>query len=54
MEKIFEQKSVKYLVWQPLGSRVNILKKFSFSSTGVKRILLLLFTGGVIDAGGAP
>ncbi len=54
MEKIFNQKSVKYFVWQPLGIRVNIQKIFSFNSTGVNRILLLLFTAGVIDAGGAP
>jgi hypothetical protein len=51
MEKIFDQKSVKYFVWQPLGSSVNILKNFSFNSTGVNRIVSLIFTAGVFDTG---
>jgi hypothetical protein len=53
-EKIFNQKSLNYLVWTTIGSRVNILIFFSLSSlSGVSSLILFpLFDTCVIDTGG--
>jgi hypothetical protein len=61
MEKIFNQKSFKYLVWTPLGGRVNIyVDKFFLSNSlsGVSRLILFplfansKFSPGFVDTSG--
>jgi hypothetical protein len=68
MQKIFKNhKSFNYLVWTPLGSRVNLFNIFAFKfilrsqqpdsvppvSTTLGK-MAAKFAAGVIDTGGAP
>jgi hypothetical protein len=47
MEKMFNQKSFKYFVWAPLGSRENINVFLQVSS-----LFPLFATAGAVDTGG--
>jgi hypothetical protein len=51
--KIFNQKSFNYLVWTPLGSRINITVIFSFKFTlSCKQSdIVLIICTGVVDHG---
>jgi hypothetical protein len=57
MEKIFNHKSFYYLVWTPLGSRVNLKYIFAFKFTLRSQQpnivpIYLLFAAGIVDTGG--
>jgi hypothetical protein len=62
MQKIFNHKSFNYLVWTPLGRRVNLKIHFFFLtpaanlppvSTTLGK-LVAKFATGVVDTGGKP
>jgi hypothetical protein len=56
MEKIFNQKNFNYLVWTPLGSKVNIYTYINFClQVHFKESSLILFpcfVTGIVDTGG--
>jgi hypothetical protein len=60
MQKFSNHKSFNYLVWTPLGSRVNLYIHFSIqvhfkvSAAITLGKLVAKFAAGVVDTGGKP